>query len=154
MWAFKEPVVRDQPGLRKRIVRDVRRIEAQHRQLQSFHAKLAEAIEAGSPAEARSALLLFSDALAAHFTLENSRYFPALHGLLPELESELTTLVREHEIFRGQIEQLRRLLEGSHLNESGFRLAQLADGLASHEKREEQLLESLEPLAARSKQQS
>ena len=133
----------DQPGLRKRIGRDAQRISSQHQRLNSFQEQLANTIDEGDVASARAVFLRFSDALDAHFTVEETMSFPAFHGLRPELGRELSELVQEHDGFRRDLERLQGLLEGSKLPESGSLLADLSTALAAHERREEILLERI-----------
>ncbi len=138
-----EVSVEDQPGLRKRIGRDAQRISSQHQRLNSFQEQLANTIDEGEVASARAVFLRFSDALDAHFTVEETMSFPALHGLRPELGRELSDLVQEHDGFRRDLERLQGLLERSKLPESGSLLADLSTALAAHERREEILLERI-----------
>ncbi len=138
-----EVSVEDQPGLRKRIGREAQRISSQHQRLNSFHEQLANTIDEGDVASARAVFLRFSDALDAHFSVEESMSFPALHGLRPELGRELSDLVQEHDGFRRDLERLQDLLERSKLPESGSLLADLSTALAAHERREESLLERI-----------
>jgi len=86
----------EQPGLRLRVGREARRISSQHRQLDTFYGMVLDSLSNGRAERARSEFLRFHDALEAHFTVEEQIHFPALHGLRPELDAELATLVEVH----------------------------------------------------------
>lgn len=90
-------------------------------------------------AKSRSEFLRFHDALEAHFTVEERIHFPALHGLRPELDSDLTGLVEEHKRFRATLEQLADLLEKKELARCSEELDQFVMDLAAHEGREERM---------------
>jgi len=129
----------EQPGLRLRVGREARRISSQHRQLDVFHAGVVAALEAGDARRARSEFLRFHDALDAHFTMEDHIHFPALHGMRPELDDGLSALVREHQQFRRDLEELARLLEDGELATCQERLEAFVTRLAAHEGREERM---------------
>lgn len=133
----------DQPGLRRRMLREARRISSQHRQLDDFHAALADALARGTADEARASFVRFGDALDAHFSLEDQLYFPALRGLRPDLDAQLAALVREHAEFRADLEALQQALDAAALEDGAARLDRFADALARHEEREERLVEEI-----------
>jgi hypothetical protein len=131
----------EQPGLRKRLRLETRRLFSQHRQLDSFYARIIDAVQRGSVQQARPPFRQFHDALAAHFAVEEKTHFPALHGLVPESEGDLAQLLHEHARFRRELGRLDELLDLSDLKAFGKRLHALAADLASHEDREEELFE-------------
>jgi hemerythrin-like domain-containing protein len=131
----------DQPGLKKRLGQEARRISSQHEQLDSLFGLVADAVDREERVQARDAFVRFQDALDAHFSLEESMYFPALHGLRPALSAELRELVREHGVLREVLFRVGRLLGDSvPLPECARELDRLADQLADHESREELLV--------------
>jgi iron-sulfur cluster repair protein YtfE (RIC family) len=132
-----------QNGLEKRVQIESRRISSQHRQLDQFHELVATALEHGEPAQVRSAFTRFRDALEAHFSVEDDVYFPAVHGLRPELERDLTALVADHREMRRQLEKVQALFDADRLAEGGASLDAMVTVLIDHERREEQLLDRL-----------
>lgn len=132
-----------QNGLEKRVQIESRRISSQHRQLDQFHELVATALEHGEPAQVRSAFTRFRDALEAHFSVEDDVYFPAVHGLRPELERELTALVADHREMRRQLEKVQALFDADRLAEGGAALDAMVTALIDHEAREERLLDRL-----------
>jgi iron-sulfur cluster repair protein YtfE (RIC family) len=132
-----------QNGLEKRVQIESRRISSQHRQLDQFHEMVATALEHGDPAQVRSAFTRFRDALEAHFSVEDDVYFPAVHGLRPQLESELTSLVADHREMRRQLEKVQQLLDADRLAEGGAALDAMVSVLIEHETREERLLDQI-----------
>jgi iron-sulfur cluster repair protein YtfE (RIC family) len=133
----------DQPGLRLRMTQEARRISSQHRQLAGLYALVTRALERRSPAQARVAFERFRDALDAHMSLENELYFPALHGLRPDLEAELAGLVREHRRFRRSLDRLAGSFGDGDASACSRGLASFAAAFAEHEQREERLMESI-----------
>lgn len=128
-----------QPGLRMRVSRESRRISNQHRQLDLFYEMLLKSLFRENVEKARSEFLRFHDALEAHFTVEERIHFPALHGLRPELDAELTDLVEEHKRFRATLAELSRLLEQKDLAGCSEELDRFVVELAAHEGREERM---------------
>jgi iron-sulfur cluster repair protein YtfE (RIC family) len=133
-----------QNGLEKRVQIESRRISSQHRQLDQFHEMVATALEHGDPAQVRSAFTRFRDALEAHFSVEDDVYFPAVHGLRPQLESELTSLVADHREMRRQLEKVQDLFDADRLAEGGAALDAMVSVLIEHETREERLLDQIQ----------
>lgn len=123
-------------GLRLRLRRAVQRTEGQHRQLRDLLERAEEAARSG--AELRKPVRLLHDALRAHFELEQEVAFPALHGLAPASERALVELVEEHRAF---------LRELSGLFDDGAggpaEILRFGASLREHERREEELLESI-----------
>lgn len=137
-----------QPGLRTRMKLEARRVSSQHRQLDEFHRLVVEALGRGSLQAARLAFTRFRDALEAHIALEDRVFFPALHGLRPDLERDLAALVSEHGDFRVSLEQLHDTLAEGSAETFAEQLDRLVDHVAAHELREEELLASISPAAA------
>jgi hypothetical protein len=73
-------------------------------------------------------------------SLEEDVTFPRLHGLRPDLGSQLTLLTREHEVLRDELSSIQAQLESG--DDAGAHLAfeALARRLEKHEAREEELL--------------
>jgi len=136
---FDRAMVVKQDGLEKRIAFEARRISSQHRQLDAFHELVARALEAGDPTAVLAAFTRFRDALEAHFAMEDDVFFPALHGLRPELESELTALVQQHHALRAQLVRVQELFDAERIGDGGRVLDAMVDVLIEHETREERL---------------
>jgi hemerythrin-like domain-containing protein len=134
-----------QPGLRKRMKSEVRRLSSQHRQLDDFFDMLVEALARDSLEGARAAFLRFRDALEAHVTLEDTVFFPAVHGLQPDLGDDLAELVAEHREFREQLEQLYEWIARGMREPFEEGIYALASRISDHELREEALLSRLTP---------
>ena len=84
--------------------------------------------------------LLFSTALDAHMSVEEDIYFPALHGLRSDLANEFQALVREHELMRDELSQIRDVLAKEDRVAVFAAFDQLADFLNRHERKEEELI--------------
>ncbi|MBW2316738.1 MAG: hemerythrin domain-containing protein [Deltaproteobacteria bacterium] len=128
-----------QPGLRMRVAREARRIASQHRQLDLFYEALLKSLFHENVAKSRSEFLRFHDALEAHFTVEERIHFPALHGLRPELDAELVSLVEEHKSFRSTLDHLAALLERKELARCSDELDGFVTDIVAHEGREERM---------------
>lgn len=126
-------------GLRHRLRRALRHIEAQHRNLEPLRRELHRATLQGSGDDVLEWLARYADALLAHFALEESSIFPALYGVATSARDEIEALARDHEEFRERLAELReRLTDGSRDELDAFERA-----LRGHESREESLLASL-----------
>ena len=130
-----------QPGLKRRIDREAKRISSQHRQLDVFYGMVVASLLRGNAKRARSEFLRLHDALEAHFTVEERMHFPALHGLRPELDDELAALVEEHKVFRKTLQSIAATLQQGDLDAGGDALDRFVVELAAHEGREEQMAE-------------
>jgi hypothetical protein len=133
----------EQPGLRLRLAQEARRIGNQHRQIDALAATLSHALSGADEGAGRSAFLRFRDALTAHMSLENEVHFPALHGLHPEFEQELTHLAREHGHFHGELDELARGLDQGDRGACVRRLEDFVSRFSAHEAREEKLMEQV-----------
>jgi hypothetical protein len=133
-----------QPGLALRMQREVRVISAQHRQLDEFYARVADAVHGDQPDAARAAFARFADALEAHFALEDGLYFPALRGLRPALGPDLEALCDEHQRLREALAGVARLVDAGACAACAPPLERLAGDMAEHEGREEGLLASIQ----------
>jgi len=128
------------PGLRLRIGSEARRIASQHQQLDTLFGEVFRALDRGGMHLAAEAFRRFADALEAHFEVEESIYFPALHGLRPELGDDLTRLVERHADMREDLVAIRMLLDAGDRESAGPRLEQLALEVSEHEGEEERLV--------------
>ncbi len=125
---------------------EARRIAAQHRKLRQLQAKVIESLAAGQPPEdRRGAFQRFHDALESHFSLEEDLYFPALHGLRPELEDRLIALKNEHESLRRGLAELQPVFATSDTNRCRRSLDGFVLSMTNHESREETLIAPFVP---------
>jgi iron-sulfur cluster repair protein YtfE (RIC family) len=131
-------------GLRYRVRRVSRQIAVQHEQMHELVRELEQALTEQLPDRLKDVLLRFRGAMDAHFSLEDSVFFPALHGLHPEQRSELEELSRQHRSFGVEVERLRQRLDEGSLERFGTAFYELLKGLALHEKREEKMVRRLE----------
>ena len=130
-------------GLKHRLAGEARRISSQHDQLNEFCARVAEALGDGDAAAVRAGFQRLHDALEAHFSMEDRVHFPALHGLRPELESEIMGLAEEHVGLRADMEDLDALFTAGRLEDAAPLFEDLIAALVAHERAEEKLLASL-----------
>jgi hypothetical protein len=127
-------------GLQHRVKRLAHQIADQHRQLSVLRGEVETAFDRGAGREAAVALGRFEAALAAHFELEQSLLFPALHGLSPGDAGELEVLEREHAGWLAALRGLASAVEGAGASGSRAGFASLLDGLRDHEAREERIV--------------
>ncbi len=130
-----------QEGLTLRMGREASRISSQHRQLDEHCDVVRAALARGDAHTARRAFERFLDALEAHLSLEETLYFPALHGLAPVLGAELAELVRQHDGVRASMDGVRSQLAGELASEA--RLDAAVAELRAHEQREEELIDRI-----------
>jgi len=95
-----------QQGLRHRLRRIARQIDDQHRHLQDYQDALRAATAANSADAASTACARYQSALIAHFDLEESFFFPALHGYAPSQETTLVELEQAHVALLQELAQL------------------------------------------------
>jgi hypothetical protein len=133
------PDTRKQPGLPLRVAIENRRISSQHRQLDEIYALVVVALTDGELPDARLAFRRFRDAWEAHTRLEDEFYFPALHGLRPELEPRLAALSDEHAGFRTDLGALERRFERDDRGAIATALDAFVASITEHERREEAL---------------
>ena len=126
-------------GLRHRLRRAVRRSESQHVQLRALLAEIEGPLRAGTRIVAADLLARLRDALQAHFELEDQTLFPALHGLRPEVSAPIEGLCREHAQFLSELRDALAVASGCDCDT----FLRLRAALGDHERREEQLLESV-----------
>jgi len=136
-------VSQTEPGLRLRMNRVLRQIEAQHRHLGPIYQALGEALARGVAEPARSAFQRYHEAIDAHFELEEQFFYPALHGLHPEITAGLEELGRDHRRFLEQARRIEALLLDGDIAHGSQQLDVFADELREHEAREERLVASL-----------
>jgi hemerythrin-like domain-containing protein len=120
-----------------------RRIASQHHRLESFYSIVSNALARGEEQEADAGLTSFIDALDAHFTLEESEWFPALAKTRSTLRQEVSELAEEHEKFRHDLEQVRKRLRMREFEASIAYFDYLLNELARHDDREERMLASI-----------
>jgi hemerythrin-like domain-containing protein len=119
---------------------EARRVHSQHTQLTALLADLLASFDSSTDQMIRSAFEHFADATHAHMRVEETMYFPALHGLLPELDGELTALTEEHRELRRSIDDIREKLIAHDAARARSDLAQLASRSKRHEEIEEELM--------------
>jgi len=129
-----------QIGLRHRVRRVSQQIAEQHRQLDTLRREVAAALERGALSDGVHALERFTAALAAHFDLEQTVFFPALHGLAPSRTHELEALEREHGVFLAELERIGWEIERAPAEASGRAFSRFLTDLGGHEQREERLV--------------
>ena len=127
-------------GLRRRMPYERQRIHSQHTQLGELHTAIVDALDRDEVHTAYRAFGHFEQALRAHLEIEERIYFPAVHGLVPELAAEVASLVAEHETIREGLPRLNALLHAGECELSVDALQALARELSVHELREESLL--------------
>ncbi len=130
----------EEAGLRMRMRGEERRITSQHEKLDVFCREVYSRIDKDGARLAMNDFLLFSAALDAHMTVEEDIYFPALHGLRPDIGDELAGLVAEHEELRVGLDEIRRALKRDDGPEARLALDQLARRVSTHEIAEEDLI--------------
>jgi hemerythrin HHE cation binding domain-containing protein len=126
-------------GLRHRLRRAVRRSESQHVQLRALLAEIEAPLRRGMRMIPAEPLARLRDALQAHFELEDQTLFPAVHGLQPTAGGSIEALCREHAQFLGELGDALGATSGC----DGDAFVRLRAALGDHERREEQLLESV-----------
>ncbi len=127
-------------GLKRRMRGEERRISSQHRQLGDLFRHVRDSVARGGPRKAVGDFLLFATVLDAHMSVEEDIYFPALHGLRSDLANELEALVREHELIRAELSQIRIVLAKADRAAAFAAFDQLVDFLNRHEREEEELI--------------
>jgi iron-sulfur cluster repair protein YtfE (RIC family) len=127
-------------GLRLRLRRALRQMEAQHQRLRPLYHELARALEYQDLAGIRQRLEQYRNALDAHFSLEDDVLFPALQGLEPGCTPELVDLSREHGRFIEGLGELQEMLAAQFGRPVAERIEGLQTALVSHERREEAVL--------------
>lgn len=130
-------------GLALRMKGEALRISSQHRQLDDLYAPVASALDRGDQDGARAAFARFADALEAHLALEDTLYFPALHGLERRLEGDLAGLCAEHTALRTGMAGIAECLANASSVACAAAISEWVAELAEHERREESLLERL-----------
>jgi hypothetical protein len=129
-----------QIGLRLRVKRLAQQIVEQHRHLDALRREVAAALEGGACADGRTALERFTAALAAHFELEQSVFFPALHGLSHARTQELEAVEAEHPRFLAALHRVAAEIETASADASERAFRECLIDLRDHEQREERLV--------------
>jgi len=128
-------------GLKLRMASEARRVHSQHQQIAILIADLHVTFEKGTIRAIRSAFEHFADAFDAHMRVEETLYFPALHGLMPEVDPELIALSDEHRALRSAVEEIRGELASRAVGTAKSLLDALAAECNRHEAVEESLIE-------------
>ncbi|HEU4429703.1 MAG TPA: hemerythrin domain-containing protein [Myxococcota bacterium] len=134
---------RSGPGVSMRLRREAQRVASQHRQLDEFQGVVTDALARGDLVEAQRSLARFSEALDAHFSLEEEFYFPALHSHSSELRAELAELALEHDSLRAGFSDATVALASRDHAATAAALEAWFPRLDAHERREEALLGGL-----------
>ncbi|MCR9096097.1 MAG: hemerythrin domain-containing protein [bacterium] len=132
-------------GERLRMRSHERRIEGQHARLDEFAHDVYDtlqksALDKEGIAAALEDFRLYETALEAHMSLEEDVTFPRLHGLRPDLGERLTTLIREHDRLREEVEGIKAQLGKGDRSGARFALEAFARRLDRHEASEEELM--------------
>jgi hypothetical protein len=133
-----------EPGLHQRLHRVLRQMESQHHDLKLIDERMRKGVATEEVSPAQSAFDTYRDALAAHFSLEDEFFFPALHGLFPERSSELGQLVREHQVFLEELCSIGAMISAGQFERCGRALTELAARLTEHEVLEERFVTGIE----------
>ena len=124
-------------GLHRRLERANQQIKNQHERLRGLLRDAEAAARDGH--FLREPLHRLREGLDAHFDIEESISFPALHGLEPDCAAEIALLCADHRAF---LEELARLLDADE-PDAPARVLRLGSALGNHERREEDLLAQL-----------
>lgn len=138
-------------GLRYRIRRAARQIGDQHRKLDEIYLVLGEAVADCAKLDACDAFYNYRDTVVAHFALEENIFFPAIHGLAPALERQLTELIDSHDRFRSDLAHMADELDGADpasIEDFSRQLHGFAKALAIHEGKEEKLVREVVDVSA------
>ena len=127
-------------GLRARMRTEERRISAQHERIDAFCREVLRRIDRDGPAQSMEEFARLQEAIEAHMAVEDEVYFPALHGLRPDVEPELRSLIEEHEQMRRQVEGVRELLLAGDRERGSRALGDLTRRIERHELAEEELI--------------
>lgn len=132
-------------GLRLRMRAEERRIAEQHERLDALCREVYSELDKDGAGAAINDYLLFLTALDAHMKIEEEIYFPAVHGLSPDVGAALSRLVAEHEAIRAEAEVVKAALKaacrrGVDPAAARWALRSLARQVAAHEEEEEDVL--------------
>jgi iron-sulfur cluster repair protein YtfE (RIC family) len=81
--------------------------------------------------------------MRAHFLLEEQVFFPALQGLYPEREAELSALMKDHEQLRALLRELIDRILACQFELAVKSVADCSAALLEHEAREELFVRAL-----------
>ena len=136
----EEPMDRMRTGLEHRLRRAVRQIGEQHRHLRQLDAEFDRAVRESALDALSTWLERYAEALRAHFALEEEVIFPALHGL----DTARATAISRLELDHGHLLETLDLMRGPDGPERlPVELPRLRERLRDHERREEELMETL-----------
>jgi hypothetical protein len=130
-------------GLQRRMKRLAQQTADQHRHLTVIQRELAAALEGGGRADSHGLLERYRAALSAHFDLEQSVFFPALHGLAPARTPDLDALEHEHASFLSELGRLAGEIGAGRAAVCRASLASHLETLRAHERREEALVNAI-----------
>ncbi|MFQ5415491.1 MAG: hemerythrin domain-containing protein [Myxococcota bacterium] len=133
----------DHTGLRFRVSRAARQVQAQHERLRPIFADLGLALSRDRGRQAQTEVFRLEGALQAHFMLEEQVVFPALRGMQPEYANELQDLEQDHVRIRREIRLIVEQILDSDLALAAKTLEACVTFLAQHERREQLLLTAL-----------
>ena len=132
----------DRGGLRWRLRRVARDLAAQHDRLRELVGEINRALESSNAQRAAAAFVRYSDALAAHFALEERVVFPALHGADPRNADTIETLLRDHASLFAVTQHLIETSPDAGTADWKADFYELRRSLSLHESREEGLVNS------------
>jgi hemerythrin superfamily protein len=121
------------------MLQEARRIVSQHRQLDVFREQVSQALRNEDRGRILELFSHFREALEAHIRMEEVTHFPALHGLHPDWDAQLTELVREHQTFRAHLSETAEALRRGQLDRFESSYASFLRTLTAHEAAEEWL---------------
>ncbi len=116
----------------------------QHSDLETMIEGVGQALARGSSQAAGAALEDLSDALEAHFALEEEVYFPLIERVSSLYLPVLTSARLGHQKLRARLEDVHHLIERAEFGPARRALAVLLDRFRSHEAAEAKLLRDLE----------
>jgi hypothetical protein len=132
-------VIDDTVGLSRRLRIEARRMTKQHERLGLLWTALLEPLANDDLEGARRPLAVLADGLVAHFSVEESVEFPALHRGDPARTAALQRIIEEHVDYRKALERMRALEAANDLEGLAAAAAELAASMSDHEAREEAL---------------
>jgi hypothetical protein len=120
-------------------------VTAAHRRIDGLLARTAATLRADrGEAATRRSFARVRQALDAHFAQEDRLYYPPIWSLRPDLEAVLGALIAAHDRFRAELAALGTLVDRGARTDAAAALASLQEEFTEHERREEEILRSLE----------
>ncbi len=115
----------------------------EHSELDQLVEDVQSAMAQGSSQSAGTALEELSEALDAHFTVEENVYFPLIEKVSPRHSPALQGVRQGHQKIRETLEDLRDLIERAQFTPAKRTLALLLDHFHEHEVAETSLINDL-----------